>query len=144
MDFFQNTCFKKRSNMAVTPNLWVTISLYKTECLPVITQNKKYSSKQAVSMIYTLGKELGKLFKVSEMFLFRQSKEVRSILWSVSISVLCISREERTKQIVFMGKRFSFAYVDIYSNVPKGKYILKNNSLESQLCFHLFLWQTQK
>ena len=25
-----------------------------------------------------------------------------------------------------MGRKFSFLYVDIYSNVPKGKYILKN------------------
>ena len=43
--------------MAVTPNLWVMISLYKKECLPVITRNKKHSSKQVVSMIYTLGKD---------------------------------------------------------------------------------------
>ena len=82
MDFFQNTCFKERRNMAVTPNLWVTISLYKKECLPVITLNKKHSSKQVVSMIYTLGKNFLQLllFKVCEMFLFRQSKEVGSIL----------------------------------------------------------------
>ena len=43
--------------MAVTPNFWVTISLHKKECLPVITRNKKHSSKQVVSMIYTLGKD---------------------------------------------------------------------------------------
>ena len=36
MVFFQNTCLKERSNMAVTPNFWVTMSLYKKECLPVI------------------------------------------------------------------------------------------------------------
>ena len=42
--------------MAVTPNFWVTISLYKKEYLPVITWNKKHSSKQVVSMIFTLGK----------------------------------------------------------------------------------------
>ena len=35
------SCFKECSNMAVTPNFWVTISLYKKECLPVITRNKK-------------------------------------------------------------------------------------------------------
>ena len=32
-------------------------SLYKKECLPVITWNKKYSLKQVVSLIYTLGKD---------------------------------------------------------------------------------------
>ena len=56
MDFFQNICFKERSNMAVTPNFLVKISWYKKECLPVITRNKKHSSKQVASMIYTLGK----------------------------------------------------------------------------------------
>ena len=43
--------------MTVTPNVWEKISLYKKECLSVITRNKKHSSKhQVVSMIYTLGK----------------------------------------------------------------------------------------
>ena len=73
MDFFQNTFFKEHSNMAVTPNVWVTISLYKKECLPAITWNKKHSLKQIASMIYTLGNDLQLLlFKVSETFLFRQ------------------------------------------------------------------------
>ena len=67
--------------MAGARNLWVTISLYKKECLPVITRNTKHSSKQVVSMIHTLGKDLfaAVLFKVCEMFLFRQNKEVDSI-----------------------------------------------------------------
>ena len=56
MDFFQNTCFRDRSNIVVTPNFRVTMSLYKKECLPVITRNKKHSSKEVVSMIYTVGK----------------------------------------------------------------------------------------
>ena len=85
MDFIQNTCFKERSNMAVTPNLWVMISLYKKECLTVITRNKNHSLKQIISMIYIHRKDFLELllFKVCEMFIFRQSKEVGSILWSV-------------------------------------------------------------
>ena len=43
--------------MAVAQNLYTTISLYKKECLPFITQDKKHSSKQVVSMIYLLGKD---------------------------------------------------------------------------------------
>ena len=53
---FKNTRFRERSNMAVTPNFWVTIRLHKKECLPVITRNKKDSSEQVITMIYTLGK----------------------------------------------------------------------------------------
>ena len=36
-----------------------------------------------------------------------------------------------------MGKKLSFPYADIQSDVPKGKFILKNNTLESQSCFRL-------
>ena len=52
MDFFQNTCFRKHSIMAVSPNIWITINLYKKYYLP---QNK--TSKQVVSMICKLGKD---------------------------------------------------------------------------------------
>ena len=57
MGFFQNTCFRERSQMVVTPKLWVTVSLYEKESLPVITHNKNQSPKQVVSMISTLGKD---------------------------------------------------------------------------------------
>ena len=59
----------------------------KSECLPVITQIKKHSSKQVVSTIYTLGKDFfaTATFHGSETFLFRQSKKVSSILWTVSV-----------------------------------------------------------
>ena len=40
-----------------TQNLWVTINLYQ-KCFLFITWNKKHSSKQVVSVIYTLGKDL--------------------------------------------------------------------------------------
>ena len=58
---------------------------YNKECLPVIKRNKKHSLKQVVTIRYTLGKDFLELlhFKVCEMFLFRQSKEVGSILWCV-------------------------------------------------------------
>ena len=53
----------------------------------VITLNKKHSSKQVVLMNYTLGKNFLQLLllKVCETFLFRQSNNVYSILWSVSV-----------------------------------------------------------
>ena len=71
----------------VTCNLWVTTSLYKKECLPVITWNKKHSSKQVVSILGYLGKTFLHLplLKVYETFLFRQSKKVGGILWSVRV-----------------------------------------------------------
>ena len=42
-----------------------------------------------------------------------------------------------------MGRKLSFPDVDIQSDVPKGKFILKNNSLEFWSCFRLFLWWTK-
>ena len=37
-----------------------------------------------------------------------------------------------------MGRKLSFLYVDIWSDVPNGKFILENNSLEFWSCFRLF------
>ena len=45
------------SKDAVTWRLQQTSGMYKKQCLPVITRNRKHSPKQVVSMIYTLGKD---------------------------------------------------------------------------------------
>ena len=60
------------------------------------------------------------------------------------MSLPCISQEEKTKEILFMGSKFSFPYVDISTDVAKCKLILKSRSLKCWLYFCLFLWQTQK
>ena len=56
-DSFQNTCFNKRSNIAVGANLWVAINMSKKIISSSYTRNKKHSLKQLVSMMYTLGKD---------------------------------------------------------------------------------------
>ena len=43
--------------MAAKPNLCAVIDFCEKLCLPVITWNKKHSSKQVVSMIYGLRKD---------------------------------------------------------------------------------------
>ena len=48
---------KEHTSMVVIKNLWVSINLYKI-CLSVITWNKKHSWKQAVPIVYTLGKKV--------------------------------------------------------------------------------------
>ena len=53
-DVFQNIYFKERNNMAVGKALRVIINFYKTQCRAVIKWKKKHSSKQAVSITYTL------------------------------------------------------------------------------------------
>ena len=82
--------------MAVTPNFLVKISLYKKECLPFITRNKKDSSKQVVSMIYTLGKG----FFATATFprfvrRFFSDRVKKLVVYLVCVSLLCISREEK-------------------------------------------------
>ena len=57
VDFFRNTCFKERNNMAVEKALKVKINFYKKQCISVIRWKKNHSSKQAVSIIYTLEKK---------------------------------------------------------------------------------------
>ena len=82
---FQSSCFKERRNMAVAPNLWVTIHLYKNLCLLVIKWDENHPSMPVGSMRYVLGKDLFQLLllKVFETFLSRHIKKIYSILWSV-------------------------------------------------------------
>ena len=43
-----------------------------------------------------------------------------------------------------MGRKFSFPYVDMYSNVPKGKYILKKQQFKILVVFpHIFVADTK-
>ena len=67
------------------PNFWVTISLYKKECLPESHGIKNIHRSKLYPWYTHLGKTFLQLplFKVCETFLFRQSKKVSSILWSV-------------------------------------------------------------
>ena len=53
----------------------------------------------------------------------------------VCISLLCVSREEKTKKVLFIGKKISFPYLDAQPDVPKCKLILKNSSFKLQVVF---------
>ena len=55
------------------------------------------------------------------------------------MSLLCISRKETTKQILFMRSKFNFLHVDTYFDVPKCELSSKYSSLKCWLCFRLFL-----
>ena len=39
------------------------------------------------------------------------------------MSLLCISREEKTKLILFMRSKFNFPYTDIKFDMPKGIFL---------------------
>ena len=67
---------KNNNNMGVVKNLRVMINFYKKQCLPVITRNKRYLSKQVLPKNYALEKMffvVAMLLKVCELFLLRQS-----------------------------------------------------------------------
>ena len=70
------------------------------------------------------------------MLLWRQNKKACSIFQSVSL--LCFSREEKTKKMLFIGSKSNFSYVDFQSDVQKCKFTLKNSSLKCWLCFPYF------
>ena len=55
-NFFQITCFTERKNIAVEKDLRVLRNSYKKLCLPVITWNEKYLSKQVAPITYALEK----------------------------------------------------------------------------------------
>ena len=60
---------------------------------------------------------------------------------SLSLSLPCISRSWKTKQILLVRRSFSFLYLDIRFGVTKFKFIVKNSSLKCWLV-HLGLRET--
>ena len=59
------------------------------------------------------------------------------------MSLLCISREDNTKLVLFMRNKFSFLYVYIQFDVPKCKFILKNSSSKYRLFRRIFASDTK-
>ena len=74
------------------------------------------------------------LLKVCGSFLFRQSKKTRGIPWSVRV-FFCISRGQKTKQIRLVRGKFSFLYADIWFDVTKCKFIMKNSGFNLLFVF---------
>ena len=105
--------------------------LKKKECLPVITQSKKHSSKQVVSITYTLEKRVfaaATLRVCRGIVSFLKSKRTSSLLSSfwVLFAFLQVRRENK-----LLGKgKFSFLYVDICFDLTKCKFTVKNSSFK--------------
>ena len=108
-------------------------------------KQKKYSLKQAVPMrwsilehyntvlqhcIYTLEKRFSAAdtFQHLKVIVFFSKRAKKLARYSVFMSPLWISRDEKTKQLLFMRSRFIFVHVD------KCTFFLKNSSLKWWLC----------
>ena len=144
------TCFKTLvSKNAIT--WWLekphrlTVNFYKKRCLPVLTWTIKHSAKQLVSITCTLEKKLfcSCYFRRLVSPFFSKIVENCSIL-SSAMSIFYISRERKTKLVLFMRSRFRFLQVYIQFDVPEFIIVQKSSSLKCWLSFRLFLWWTQK
>ena len=70
--------------MAVAPNHWVAIYLYKNNAFQLSYGLKKHLLKQVVSIVYTFGKDIFAAATFKGLYnVFFQSKNVCSIIWSV-------------------------------------------------------------
>ena len=91
--------------MAVEKNFGVTRNF----CLPVITWNQKYLSKQVVPITYTLEKLFFAVFnfEASSNVSFQSEWKTCSVLWFVRVFF-----EEKIKQILFVRSKFIFLCED--------------------------------
>ena len=80
-------------------HLWVTMSLHKIECLPVITRNNKHSSKQVVSI---LGKDFFAAATLKGFFSDRVKRLV--VCFGLHESSLHFYRKEDQKDSVYKKK----------------------------------------
>ena len=63
------------------------------------------------------------------------SDKVRKRVAYFGLSLFCISRGKKTKQILLERGKFSFLNVDIWFDVTKCKFIVKNSSFEMLVVF---------
>ena len=56
------------------------------------------------------------------------------MLWSVQV-IFCISRGKKTKEMLLVTGKFSFLYVDIWFDMTKCKFIMKNSSFKMLVVF---------
>ena len=84
-------------------------------------------------MIYTFGKDFLQplLLKVSETFLFRQSKKAYGIRWSVSVIFALLEKRRPNRHLMVRN-------INICSYVLQCKFSLQNSRLKYWLCFRLF------
>ena len=133
MDLFQSTCFKAHCTH-IHDGCKIPLDnnkLVSKICIPVISWNKKHTSKKAVSITFTSVKSFFFFFFFLLFFkVFSFVKEEKYQQYNlVYMSLLCISREEKTKQVVYMSSKFKLPYVHIQTDVPKSK-----NTLRLQFC----------
>ena len=82
------------------------------------------------------------LLEVCEPFLFRQREKACIILWSVRAFFAFLEKRKPNKYC--LGE-VNFVFICRYlAWCTKCKFTMKRNSLKCWLCFHLFLWWTQR
>ena len=82
------------------------------------------------------------LLEVCGSFLFGRSKRTWPTV--VCLCLFCISRGQKTKQMLPVRGNFRFLFVDIWCDGTKCIFIVKSSYWRCWLCFRLFLWLTQK
>ena len=59
------------------------------------------------------------------------------------LSLFCVSRDKKTKQILFVRGKFSYLYVGTWFDVTKCKFNAKNSSFEMLVVFLPFVADTK-
>ena len=111
------------------------------KCLPAIKRNKTFWSKQVIPRtnageVFIFFLQLLPL-KVYETFLFRHSKIVGKIIWSVTFP-----QKRRSNKYRSWKPNLAFPNL-ILVWYTKVKFYLKNRNSEGWLCFRIILWRTK-
>ena len=111
------------------------------KCLPAIKRNKTFWSKQVIPRtnageVFIFFLQLLPL-KVYETFLFRHSKIVGKIIWSVTFP-----QKRRSNKYRSWKPNLAFPNL-ILVWYTKVKFYLKNRNSKGWLCFRIILWRTK-
>ena len=111
-----------------------------------ITWNKKHSSKQVVSITYTLDNFFFTATTVECLRVVHRFGQIEKLDVFVGLfkSSLLLFRNEDQINTVFVKKKKNFLHVGILCYGPRYEFSSKNSCLTCWLCFGLFLWRTQQ
>ena len=127
--------------MAVENYVKIIVNLYIPVWVPVTIWNKKkFIEASCTSNTHTVEKLYLEDFWVVSF----QTENTKLHYTSVCMRLIWVSREEKTKWILFMRSKFIFLHVDSKFDVWKFKFLKESSSLKYWGFFHLFLWWTQK
>ena len=131
-DFFQNTCFKEYNIMAVSPNCWLTINLYKNNVFELSHGIKSIHRSKSYQWYTHLGKTFLYLLLFKGLWdVSFQSNKVYSILSSARVFFTFL--EKRNPNRLWLWEEILIFHIQKYIMIGKKSGICRAQNFKTHI-----------